>query len=89
MKTILLLLVILLFSACTKKPISVSNTDNIDINVGELFTHEGCTVYRFSDNGDYHYYAHCVNGSSETIVRRHEPCGRNCTRSYDENIPSY
>lgn len=43
-------------------------TNNKDIRVTKLFTHEGCSVYRFHDM-EYVYYADC-RGSVQYNTRR-------------------
>lgn len=40
-------------------PVSTSLTDNNAIHVEQLFTHEGCTMYRFHDAGYPRYYVRC------------------------------
>lgn len=75
-----ILTLILFLSGCYKKPISVIRTDNQDIDVTLLFSHKGCSVYRFEDAGRAHYYTDC----GETISIK--TCGKNCL--YDENIRS-
>ncbi len=73
------LILILFLSGCYEKPISVIKTDNQDIDVKLLFSHKGCSVYRFEDAGT-HYYTDC----GETISTK--SCGKGCRR--DENIRS-
>lgn len=46
-----------------------------DYQVVELFTKDGCTVYKFRDNGDRHYFTNC-NGSTST----QQDCGKHCTK---------
>lgn len=36
------------------------------VQVGFLFEYQGCRVYRFSDEGRYHYYTNCKGGSLTT-----------------------
>jgi hypothetical protein len=62
-------------------PIASYPTDNEGIDVHQLFTHDGCTVYRFRDGG-YHYYVTCARGPAQTISP--VSCGKNCVR--DEEI---
>ena len=57
---------------CSKDPVGVSATDNRDMRVERMFTHEGCSVYRFYDDGA-HYFADC-RGS--VIQREHRMCGK-------------
>lgn len=53
------LFILLLLVSCAKDPVSKSTTNNSEFEVANLFEHEGCKVYRFSDNGDYHYFTNC------------------------------
>ncbi|HET7371857.1 MAG TPA: DUF4884 domain-containing protein [Gemmatimonadaceae bacterium] len=80
MRAIILLLAIAV-SGCLATPVSSSPTNNQDIDVQQLFTHEGCTVYRFRDGG-YHYYVRCAQGVAQTMSP--QSCGKNCVR--DEAI---
>jgi hypothetical protein len=43
--------------------------------VERLFTHEGCTVYRFMERGGYRYFTNCSGSTSWT-----QSCGKNCSR---------
>jgi hypothetical protein len=79
----LILLFAIVSTACVSAPVSSSPTNNQAIDVEQLFTHEGCTVYRFRD-GPYHYYVRCDNGTAQTISP--QSCGKNCVR--DEIVPT-
>lgn len=71
-------LLILSMMSCTKDAeFKVSSTNN-NFEVEQLFTTNGITVYRFVDNGKYHYFT--KNETSQQIS-----CGKNCTR--EEVIP--
>jgi hypothetical protein len=48
----------MILAACVTDPLATSPSNNPDVHVDTLFTHEGCTVYRFLDLG-YHYYVRC------------------------------
>jgi hypothetical protein len=75
-----------LLLACAEDPVSTSSTNNPDVPVALLFTHDGCKVYRFMDNG-YHYFARC--GLSTSAIGSHlESCGKNCTHRVDEEVPT-
>lgn len=52
-----------------------------DFTVQRLFEVDGCTVYRFSDNGSYRYFSRC--GSRSSGVMWTQSCGKNCTASVD------
>jgi len=74
--------------ACTacypaNPPVASSRSNNATIEVQTLFTHQGCTVYRFVDAG-YHYYVRCDSPHAELATMSHDNCGRNCRR--DETI---
>jgi hypothetical protein len=71
----------LILAGCTNDPVSTARTDNNQVPVDKLFTHEGCTVYRFFDGGRNHYYSDC-RGSTMS----HFNCGKGCTR--DEEVPT-
>jgi hypothetical protein len=81
-----LLLGCLLPSGCATRAASVSvhHTDNVEVTVEKLFTHDGCTVYRFRDVG-YHYYVRC-DAAGSAMTHSLEPCGRGCVR--DATVPT-
>lgn len=56
---ILFILTLLLFTGCIKKPLEISQTENKEFAVEKLFTFDGCTVYRFSDDGGIKYFTNC------------------------------
>ena len=58
MKTLLIAFALLLLSACAKEPESTKQV-GISFQVDKLFTHENCTLYRFTDMGYPRYYAKC------------------------------
>ncbi|MGV2862111.1 DUF4884 domain-containing protein [Achromobacter sp. AGC39] len=67
-----------MLTACLKEPVAVSGTDNQEIPVAELFTHEGVTVYRFSDGGRWVYF---TSQSSDVTAQHTESCGKSCVRT--------
>jgi hypothetical protein len=72
------LVIAFLLPACTAAhPIAVSPTNNREVEVQELFTHDGCTVYRFRD-WTYHYYVRCDGRKAQALSL--QPCGKNCRR---------
>jgi hypothetical protein len=77
------LIALLLLASCAKDPVATGRTDNPEIDVGTLFDHEGCRVYRFHDGDRSVYYAKCY-ASSETAWS--ESCGKNCHRQV--NVPT-
>jgi len=72
----------LLLLSCAQTPVREAVSNNPNVPVAMLFEHEGCTVYRFFDNGRYHYFARCGDGGTSTSSQR--SCGKNCVR--DEEI---
>jgi hypothetical protein len=67
-----------LFACQDRRAERVESSTNPDFRVERLFTHEGCTTYRFEDYYT-HYYTVCDSGK---MVRNEEmvSCGKNCTR---------
>ena len=64
-------------TAC-QKPAESSATVGREFKVEKLFTHEGCTVYRFFD--DRHvYYTNC-QGSTQSR------CGKGCEQTVDTDV---
>ncbi len=60
----------LALSGCARDPVETTRTNNPSINVEKLFEHEGCTVYRFQDAGNYVYYSNC-QGSTQSSRGKH------------------
>lgn len=81
------LILAMLVVSCAKDPEQVNRTENPNFEVDTLFTHSGCTIYRFNDAGHYHYFAKC-RGTAETISEKSESCGKGCVTTWDENIIS-
>ncbi len=79
MKKVLAIAVILTLTGCSK-PAETSTSVGREFVVDKLFTHEGCTVYRFEDAGSKRYFTNC---SGSTTWR--EGCGKNCTRDMNIN----
>jgi hypothetical protein len=63
MKLIASMIAVLALVGCTK-PAEKSSAVGREFVVETLFTHEGCTVYRFIDGGNHRYFTNC-NGSTE------------------------
>ncbi len=76
------LLLLPLTAACVNDPIATAPSNNADIHVDELFTHDGCTVYRFRD-GNYHYYVRCKGDPAVTTL---SCIGKGCKD--DDSIPT-
>ena len=77
MKALLAVLALVALAGCSK-PAETSTAVGVEFVVDKLFTHEGCTVYRFSDGGNKRYFTNC-NGSTNW----RESCGKNCNRPVD------
>ena len=60
-----------------EKPAESMTIKGAGFKVETLFTHEGCTVYRFSDAARFRYYANCESGPRSTTMWT-ESCGKNC-----------
>ena len=72
-------------AACSKTPDKTEHSTNPKIAVDTLFSHDGCTMYRFEDGGRDHYFARCGN-SVDVSSTYTTPCGKNCFVARDENI---
>ena len=59
------------FVARSKPAMFTAPTDNSAIAVEQLFTHDGCSVYRFRDAGYPRYYVRCANGSGTSWGETH------------------
>jgi hypothetical protein len=69
--------------ACDPTPAQgTSKTTNASVQVDLLFEHDGCKAYRFSADGEYHYYVRCKDS---TLTSDRRPCGEDCVRT--EEIP--
>ena len=68
----------LLCAACEKVPEETSRTTNPNVGVEKLFSHDGCTVYRFEDGGRSHYFTKCIDAKSQAISQ--QSCGKSCVR---------
>ena len=47
---------------------------------------DDCTVYRFYDNGSWHYFTKCGGGTVTTTKNYTENCGKGCSRSRTESM---
>ena len=65
----IVVVVVTLLTGCEKEPEStVAVGVEQDFKVGRLFTVDGCTAYRFYDNGLAIYYTNC-NGATDSTYR--------------------
>lgn len=65
-----------------EKPAESTAFRGAGFKVETLFTHEGCTVYRFADVGNFRYYTNCKSGHHNTTVWN-ESCGNGCSRGVE------
>lgn len=73
---LILIAILLSIAGCENQAVGTSDTSNRQIQVDNLFSHDGCTIYRFHDGGYLHYYAKCDN--SAEVTNRYS-CGKSCT----------
>ena len=71
-------------AACVNEPIATVPSNNPDVQVDTLFTHDGCTVYRFRD-GPYQYFVKCQGERTASTISTLS-CGKNCR--YEDTIQS-
>lgn len=79
-------LMVLALAGCVEgaPPVEATATNNPEVPVALLFTHDGCRVYRFVDAGRYRYFANCP--AQDTITAEwSETCGKNCTRTVSDS----
>lgn len=77
---VILIIAALALAGCMKDPVASASTDNAQIRVDELLTHNGVTVYRFVDNGRPVYF---TSPPSDVASSHAEYCGKGCLRSVD------
>lgn len=80
-----LIFTLVLLCSCESRVISESKTNNKNYNVELLFEFDGIKLYRFHDQGRYHYFT--SNGQAISHQTRTQVIGKQIHhRSYDENI---
>jgi hypothetical protein len=81
----IIIFLMLILSSCAQEGISKRGTNNSNFDVAYLFEIDGIKVYRFYDEGRYHWFtskSECISTVSKTRI-----CGKNViVRTYDENI---
>ena len=77
-KIMLSLAALAMVAGCEKPAESVAHT-GAGFTVERLFTHDGCTVYRFSDSSK-RYFTRCDGIAAQSTTTWQESCGKNCTR---------
>lgn len=78
MRSLVMIMTALALAGCSKDPVSVSGTDNREIQVAELFTHHGVTIYRFADGGRWVYFS---SNAGDVTAQHTENCGKGCIRT--------
>lgn len=78
MRTLFTFMAALALVGCSKDPVSISGTDNREIQVAELFTHHGVTIYRFIDGGRWVYFS---SNAGDVTAQHTENCGKGCIRT--------
>jgi outer membrane biogenesis lipoprotein LolB len=81
----ILTLTIVLLTACTGEAEEKTKVSK-NFEVDRLFTHDGCTVYRFMDKGSSHYYVNC-NGGTFSQASSYNPSTKT-SRTVINNIPT-
>jgi hypothetical protein len=83
-----MVLVALALAGCAEEAVSVSSSNNPNVPVSLLFEHDGCRVYRFKDAGRFHYYVTCAGRAERTQSEWFEYCGKKCSRTVRDEIPT-
>lgn len=78
MRSLVMIMTALALVGCSKDPVSVSGTDNKEIQVAELFTHHGVTIYRFDDGSRRVYFS---SNAGDVTAKHTENCGKGCIRT--------
>ena len=77
-KIMLSLAALAMVAGCEKPAESVAHT-GAGFTVERLFTHDGCTVYRFSDSSK-RYFTRCDGIAAQSTTTWQESCGKSYTR---------
>ena len=83
-KIMLSLAALAMVAGCEKPAESVAHT-GAGFTVERLFTHDGCTVYRFSDSSK-RYFTRCDGIAAQSTTTWQESCGKNCTRPVEISV---
>ncbi|WP_179215183.1 DUF4884 domain-containing protein [Achromobacter xylosoxidans] len=78
MRSLVMIMAALALAGCSKDPVSVSGTDNREIQVAELFTHHGVTIYRFDDGSRRVYFS---SNAGDVTAQHTENCGKGGIRT--------
>ena len=79
-KSIIALALLAALTGCLKQ--AESSAAGVEYRLDELFTRDGCTVYRLSYRGWVGYFPKC-EGTTTSHMGWREPCGNSCTRPVD------
>lgn len=86
----LYLTICLFIIGCDKKGTPQTVSDALDdFRVEKLFKKDRCTVYRFSDDGRFHYFTDCTETISTISTTQSYPCGKSLcyqTENKEDNI---
>lgn len=88
-RSVLVCFSIVLLTGCIEDPVATDATDNAAMTVDRLFTHDGCSVYRFWDAGHLHYYTDCSGGTDAGHSETQSTGKSAYTRTEYEHIPTY
>ena len=80
-KIMLSLAALAMVAGCEKPAESVAHT-GAGFTVERLFTHDGCTVYRFSDSSK-RYFTRCDGIAAQSTTTWQESCGKSCTHEIE------
>ena len=80
-KIMLSLAALAMVAGCEKPAESVAHT-GAGFTVERLFTHDGCTVYRFRDSSK-RYFTRCDGIAAQSTTTWQESCGKSCTREIE------
>lgn len=64
----------------------VEDTSNPVYSVRKLFTNDGCTAYRFKDDGRYRYYVVCDKDQQVTTSNSYTTLVGKVTHYHDDEI---
>ena len=68
MRLVLILALLALAGCGGEPPIATKATNNPNVPVSLLFEHEGCSVYRFRDDGRHHYFVTCAGSRLRSAI---------------------
>jgi len=82
-KSILVIAMFLLLTACNKEAQQEVQSSNSEIKLELLFEHDGCKVYRFVDGGRNVYWSDCRGNMSTSYYQSH---GKSVTTKYQQSL---